>query len=716
MTEATEVEANAIERDAKFVAKLVRKYFPEPRSHFWRRHPGARPQHVEEQLHLADLELHVGTGPYIGLSPIAPGSDKTKIGLVDFDSHSGETPWPDMVAKVREFCEQAKARGLIPNLFRSSGGNGIHAYFLFSDEQDARSFREEVREALAAAGLKDGTGGVKAGFAEVFAKQNSVPSDGWGSMFVLAFAGKSERLRDDSLEPMAREEAVALELHESAPVRYVERQKIERPASGAAGSGDVALIRSALASIPNEGAESLEYNPYRNVGFAVHHATGGSAEGLALFHEFSSRSEKYNPDFVDSSFWPHVRSDRDSALITERTLYKLARDHGWIEPVELDFENLDDPKTPAAETTRPRLASADPQAREQQPGVAGVEQDQAPAARAALRTANDIDEAALLRPDYLVKGWIDRRDNALLFGEWNAGKTFVVLNMAVHVAAAVAWFGHRVKQAPGLYCTYEGGRGIEKRVAALRQQFPDMDWSNLPFAWQVLRYPLTTKEGREELQAAVKAFHARFGKAPGLVIIDPLKDALGGDDSDAELMGKLNLVVLNLIASYGCAVLRVHHSGHSDKTRSRGHSSLPASADVEIQVSDGAITGTKQRDKAKGELYFKRTVIELGVDQEGDSVTTCIIEPAASPTKKREPTGRIQKIVWQMAHDLAEIGEDDHAVPQEALLKAVKEKLVAPARGIKDRRWTDAARALGKLTDLGFLALDGEKVRVPRAS
>lgn len=242
----------------------------------------------------------------------------------------------------------------------------------------------------------------------------------------------------------------------------------------------------------------------------------------------------------------------------------------------------------------------------------------------ALRTAGDIDLAAVLNPDYLVKGWLDRGTSAILFGEWNAGKTFVALDLAAHLAAGTSWFGCRVRKARVLYLGYEGLRALDKRVAALmRERIPTL--TDLPFAWQALVQPLITPAGRTALVTILAAFAEMFDGAPELVIIDTLSKALGGDDADAEKIGTYNTLVQELLAKQRCTVLTLHHPGRADKSRERGHSSIPAAADTVLRLQDGEITATKQRDEAKGRLGFELVPMELGRDPEGDPVTTCTV-------------------------------------------------------------------------------------------
>src|SRR5438270_9266970 len=87
----------------------------------------------------------------------------------------------------------------------------------------------------------------------------------------------------------------------------------------------------------------------------------------------------------------------------------------------------------------------------------------------------------------------------------------------------------------------------------------------------------------------------------------------------------LNRRVSELMEKQKCTVLRVHHSGHGNQERARGHSSLPAGVDTEIRVTEQEITLTKQRDDVRSGFYFNLDVVTLGKDNDGDPVTTCVV-------------------------------------------------------------------------------------------
>ena len=123
------------------------------------------------------------------------------------------------------------------------------------------------------------------------------------------------------------------------------RVRPERPAREALGERPKGLWVDALTALKNAGPAELGYDEWRNVVFAIHHETGGSDEGLALAHEFSARSSKYDGAFLDERVWPYVRDRAGGGSVTGGTVMSLAaRLHGWSAPLDADaFEVVDPP-------------------------------------------------------------------------------------------------------------------------------------------------------------------------------------------------------------------------------------------------------------------------------------------------------------------------------------------------------------------------------------
>ncbi|HEX7041243.1 MAG TPA: AAA family ATPase, partial [Trueperaceae bacterium] len=170
---------------------------------------------------------------------------------------------------------------------------------------------------------------------------------------------------------------------------------------------------------------------------------------------------------------------------------------------------------------------------------------------------------------YLIKGLLQRHSHAVLYGAPGAGKTFVALDIAFHVASGRLWRGRRVHQGVVLYLAYEGIGGLAKRAAALLHHYGDV--SDVPLYVVGADYNLREKAGRQALAADL----GQLPEKPVLVVIDTLARAMkGGDENSAQDMGALNDAVSALIQATGACVMLVHHSGKNKASGARGSSAL----------------------------------------------------------------------------------------------------------------------------------------------
>jgi Bifunctional DNA primase/polymerase, N-terminal/Primase C terminal 2 (PriCT-2)/Family of unknown function (DUF5906) len=97
---------------------------------------------------------------------------------------------------------------------------------------------------------------------------------------------------------------------------------------------DEARIRSALAVIPAEDRNE----EWLRVGAALH-STGWGEPARALFDEWSKKSTKYDPAEQDK-LWNSFARGYKRRRITLGTLYSLAKQHGWEEPLPSDIAEL----------------------------------------------------------------------------------------------------------------------------------------------------------------------------------------------------------------------------------------------------------------------------------------------------------------------------------------------------------------------------------------
>jgi hypothetical protein len=127
-----------------------------------------------------------------------------------------------------------------------------------------------------------------------------------------------------------------------------------------------------------------------------------------------------------------------------------------------------------------------------------------------------------------------------------------------------------------------------------------------------------------------------------LVIIDTMSRALNGGAEGAEDMSALVANADRIRAETGVAILFVAHSGKDAAKGIRGWSGIRAAIDVEIEVTraedDAGFVAevTKERDLPIGDRFgFQLNVVELGHNQRGKPVTTCVVVPVAPPAGKR---------------------------------------------------------------------------------
>jgi hypothetical protein len=234
----------------------------------------------------------------------------------------------------------------------------------------------------------------------------------------------------------------------------------------------------------------------------------------------------------------------------------------------------------------------------------------------------------------IVQGLIGEQTAIVVYGASNVGKTFWTTDLALHVAAGKRWCGRRVAQGGVIYCALEGGRGFQNRVTAWKRRH-GMEDARIPFA--AIRASLNLLEPEADprrLVDAAREVAAAMAVPVTLIVIDTFARAFGGgDENGPEDMGALIRNMDMIREATGAAVLFVHHSGKDQARGARGHTSLRAAIDTEIEVTadkEGAgktAVTVKQRDLEKGEAFpFTLQRVELGRNQHGEPVTSCVVE------------------------------------------------------------------------------------------
>lgn len=267
------------------------------------------------------------------------------------------------------------------------------------------------------------------------------------------------------------------------------------------------------------------------------------------------------------------------------------------------------------------------------------------------------DTTVNLNSEYLIKGVINYGDYVVVYGPSGDGKTFFTIDLALHIASGTPWRGKRVKQFMVVYVAAEAGHSIERRFAAAR------DAKQLKYNTPLMYLP-TGPNLMDEVESAelisdlskLKNIALQRGTRLGLVVFDTLARSMpGGDENSAQDMGKIVEIGNRIRKETGAATLIVHHSGKDTSKGARGNSALRSGADAEIAVIQKVAKVEKSRDgSGMGEYPFNLKVVELGMDNDGDLVTTCIVETSDQPAlqKAKGPTGTNQKVVFDVLREL----------------------------------------------------------------
>lgn len=273
--------------------------------------------------------------------------------------------------------------------------------------------------------------------------------------------------------------------------------------------------------------------------------------------------------------------------------------------------------------------------------------------RAALTPAGQFQMIA--GQPYLVKQWLDRDATSLVFGASNTGKSFFALDLAVHIAAGERWQGFRVTQGRIIYVAAEGGLGFSKRIHAISKELPELfAKAQEQFCHLPLQLDLHATEDADALLTAID------DRPVDMLIIDTLAMSFGaGNENDGKDVTQFLTNIARIRENLGCHVMLVHHSGKDQTRGARGHSSLRAAIDTEIELTvDGlmrAAKATKQRDLEGGKVAaFTLETVQLAEDLDGDPITSCIVKPQDAAELKRSKSRMLtglNQVAHQALHD-----------------------------------------------------------------
>ena len=380
-----------------------------------------------------------------------------------------------------------------------------------------------------------------------------------------------------------------------------------RPLANATPPADVTLnqIQQCLDELADY---ADDYERWTSIGMALYHQFDGGADGFDLWDDWSRFSDKYRSAEMAAK-WRSFKANLTAVKpLTFRTAIRWAKDHRrqYGNPTTDDLF---------------------------MPGGAVIEK---------LGPVN-----------WLVENYIEADTTGLLFGDPGVFKSFLALDMALAIAANIAWHGNPVTGGLTLYIAGEGHNGMARRLRAweIAHQRPVND---LPIHFSRRAVALSDPDSLQAVVASIDKIKTETGQAPRLICIDTLARNFGAADenSTADMNVFVDHVDRLLRARHGATVLIVHHTGQQNKGRARGSTALKGGMDFEYRLDRepgrdvAVLTCTKMKDAIEPPMtWFEAETVPIG-DFETDGMTSLVLRKLAAPVAQETPLKGKQKMLF----------------------------------------------------------------------
>ena len=322
---------------------------------------------------------------------------------------------------------------------------------------------------------------------------------------------------------------------------------------------------------------------------------------------------------------------------------------------------------------------------------------------------------------WLVKHWIQQEALCMVHGPSGSGKSFLVLDWCMNIAAGVGdWNGNLAKQGSVVYLAGEGHAGLRGRIKGWKES-REQDHLNM---W-VSRTgtDLNTPGGYQRVVDNVR----RLPERPDLIVVDTVHRFMAGDENSAQDVKTMLDACAGLMDDFGCTVVLVHHTGVSDEAqhRARGSSAWRGALEIEISVQGpkggkpGAIVQRKAKDSEMAmPMGFTLKQVELPgwVDEDGEQVTSAVMSYESAPDDVSDPIHKQKNILlqaWLSVHKpinddaipvLSRAALKRYLVEQEGRTEGTATKEIQPNSGRMVNRLLDA-NMIAKTAD-GYVVSD----------
>jgi hypothetical protein len=452
-----------------------------------------------------------------------------------------------------------------------------------------------------------------------------------------------------------------------------------------------------------------------SIGMALH--DGGYP--FHIWDSWSKKGSKYTGD--TGTRW---KSFHTGGGVSVGSLVKMAKDGGYTQTTkELVYREKPEPlpqkeavKAPDSDTLQDKKIGVSDSLPQKSPDIT-IESP-----RSHLYYVKDTDIEPSISTSDFVQGLLTDGALSVIYGPSNCGKTFFMTDLAFHVATGKQWRGKRVEQGGVIYVALEGSYGLTNRVSAYKSKVGPLGGQFAMVPCQVDFF--NPDANLAEFIALLKTAQQDIGNIK-LIVIDTLARAIaGGDENSGKDMGMLIKHADLIRMTTGAHVSFIHHSGKDDSKGARGHSSLRAATDTEIEISRAQgedfsrVRVSKQREMEMiDEVQFKLAPVLVGRNRYGEDVTSCVVEPyeAAVEKKNRLKPGSKEANALEIIRDLISTqGYHQHGPDIPAGIKGATREMIRARllfRGIYEKDDRKAfTRIMDNLISKNYLVQVGEYV------
>jgi hypothetical protein len=377
-----------------------------------------------------------------------------------------------------------------------------------------------------------------------------------------------------------------------------------------------AEVEAAVEVIPNNDVFLCEHSEgwaswhaWNNFGMAIYAATGGSDEGLKLYHRWSAKHHSYNIKDTDEK-WKTFKRSPPREIGAGSIFY-------WAD-------------------------KADPQWRRRFIDTSGLE---------ILPESQYFGERSPPVPPALVKGILPQTGVATIGGQSGTGKSFHAIHLGVRLIPDCNQHfyidKYRIKRKGGVvYLVLEGKSALPMRVTAAFEEVLDKQLEfgerfKLPFCWNTYA-PNLFEKGPENLLRLVNREQEKMRREFNVDLVAIFLDTMGlaACFENENMAAQVQRVVagLNRVSDEtGALCINVDHMGKDNDAGMRGTSAKRdcvetilacfCDRDKDNKPTNHRMQLFKVRDGEEGRVIpYRLEPKNMGLDEDGKRVMRCVVQ------------------------------------------------------------------------------------------